>query len=105
MHPEALKRFVRRILGDEAAAPYLENLQKHFEEHYPPAFLKDPFLDSPYLKNTKARTDLLPPALEAAGLPGVPYTRYHEIAAAMAPKEIHPEVIDKLDNIMLAFGL
>ncbi len=104
LHPDALKRFVRRTLGD-AAPPPLENLQKHFEEYYPPAFLKDPFIDAPYIKNTKARTELLPPALEAAGVPGLPYTRYHEIAALMAPGEIHPEVVDKLDKIMRAFGL
>ncbi len=105
LHPGSLKRFVRHMLGDKAARPHLENLQNHFEENYPPAFLKDPFLDAPYIKNTKARTDLLPPALDAAGVPGFPYTRYHEIAALMAPGEIHPEVIDKLDKIMEAFGL
>jgi hypothetical protein len=69
------------------------------------AFLKDPFADTPYLKNTKARTDLLPPALDAAGIPGFPYTRFYEIARAMKPEEIHPEVIEKLDRIMEAFGL
>jgi hypothetical protein len=60
---------------------------------------------NPYLKNTKARTDLLPPALDAAGLPGFPYTGYYEIAALMKPEEIHPEVVEKLNLIMQAFGL
>lgn len=46
----------------------------------------------------------LPPAFAAAGLPGLPYTRYHEIAAVMRPEEIHPEVIEKPDGIMRAFG-
>jgi len=105
LHPEALKRFVEHKVGPDAAQPHLEDLQRHFEENYPPAFLKDPFLDTPYLKNTKARTDLLPPALEAAGLPGFPYTRYYEIAAVMKPEEIHPEVIEKLDKMMEAFAL
>ena len=66
---------------------------------------KDPFADTPYLKNTKARTELIPPALDAAGLPGFPYQQYHEIAAIMKPEEIHPEVREKLDVIMEAFGL
>jgi hypothetical protein len=59
--------------------------------------------DHAFLNNTKARTELLPPALTAAGLPGFPYTRYHEIAAVMRPGEIHPEVREKLDGIVRAF--
>lgn len=105
LHPEALKRFVEQKVGRESAKLHLEDLQKHFEDTYPPAFLKDPFADIPYLKNTKARTELLPPALDAAGLPGFPYTQYHEIAAIMKPEEVHPEVIEKLDQLMGAFGL
>ena len=84
---------------------HLQDLRKHFEERYPPAFLKDPFDDLPFLIGTKARTDLIPPALDAAGLLGIAYTRYHEIAAVMQPEEIHPEVKAKLDAILKAFGL
>jgi len=105
VHPEALKRFVEQKVGSDAAHPHLEDLQRHFEETYPPAFLKEPLKDTPYLKNTKARTELLPPALDAAGLPGFSYTSYYEIAAVMKPDEIHPEVVEKLDFIMEAFGL
>lgn len=105
VHPESLKRFVTLQVGEEAAGPHLEDLQRHFEENYPPAFLKNPLEDIPYLRNTKARTELLPPALDVAGLPGFPYTRYHEIASVMKPDEIHPEVTDKLNKIMEAFGL
>lgn len=105
VHPEALKRFVAMQVGEEAAGPHLEDLQRHFKENYPPAFLRNPLEDIPYLKNTKARTELLPPALDAAGLPGFPYTRYHEIAAIMKPEEIHPEVKENLNRIMEAFGL
>ena len=43
-------------------------------------------------------------ALAAAGLPAIHYTSYHEIAAVMKPKEIHPEVRQKLDAIVRAFG-
>jgi hypothetical protein len=46
-----------------------------------------------------------PTRSQAAGLLGIPYTRYHEIAALMEPQEIHPEVIQKLDAIQKAFGL
>ena len=54
---------------------------------------------------TKARTELIEPLLEAAGTHGLPYTRYHEIAALMLPEEIHPEVVEKLDVICRAFGV
>ena len=66
---------------------------------------RDPLGDHAFLYATKARTELLPPALTAAGLPGLPYTRYHEIAALMKPEEVHPEVVEKLDAIMRAFRL
>lgn len=105
VHPGAIARYVEQQVGTEAARPHLEDLHKHFEESYPPAFLRDPFADNPYLVSSKARTDLLPPALSAAGLPAVPYTRYHEIAAVMLPEEIHPEVKEKLDLIQKAFNL
>jgi hypothetical protein len=105
VHPGAIARYVEKQVGADAAQPYLEDLHKHFAESYPPAFLRDPFGDYPYLVSSKARTLLLPPALTAAGLPAVPYTRYHEIAAVMLPEEIHPEVKEKLDLIQKAFNL
>ncbi len=103
VHLEAIARFVEHIVGADAAAVHVADLRKHFEETYPPAVLRDPLGDHAFLNSTKARTDLLPPALTAAGLPGLPYTRYHEIAAVMRPEEIHPEVREKLDGIVRAF--
>jgi len=67
--------------------------------------LREPLGDHAFLNATKARTQLLPPALAAAGLPALPYTRYHEIAAVMTPPDIHPEAVEKLDGIVRAFGL
>ena len=66
--------------------------------------IEHPLDNHDYLNITKARTTILPPALSAAGLPGLPYTRYHEIAALMLPEEIHPDVRDALDAIVRAFG-
>lgn len=103
-HPAALARYVEYIVGAGAAAPHLEDLQKHLAETQPPAFIKDPLGDHAFLTGTKARTELIPPALAAAGLPDVSYTRYHEIAALMEVDEIHPEVREKLDLIVKAFG-
>jgi hypothetical protein len=58
-----------------------------------------------YLQQRKARTEVIPPILNAAGLHGFPYTRFNEIAAVMLPDEIHPEVKEKLDAIQQAFRL
>jgi hypothetical protein len=104
VHPAALARFVEQMVGAAAAPLHLTDLRRHLEETYPPAVLRDPLGDHPFLNATKARTELLPPALAAAGLPGLPYTRYHEIAALMTPDEIHPEIVEKLGGILRAFG-
>jgi AAA domain, putative AbiEii toxin, Type IV TA system len=104
VHPDVLARFVERTVGADAAPVHLADLRRHLEETYPPAVLRDPLGDHPFLNSTKARTELLPPALAAAGLPGFPYTRYHEIATVMLPEEIHPEIREKLDGIARAFG-
>jgi hypothetical protein len=103
VHPAALARFVEHTVGVAAAPPHLADLRRHLEETYPPAVLREPLGDHAFLNSTKARADLLPPALTAAGLPGLPYTRYHEIAALMRSEEIHAEVIEKLDGIVGAF--
>lgn len=101
LHPDALARFVEANAGAVGRADLLQHLQ----DTYPPAYLRDPFEDLPMLNGTKARTELLPPALDAGGLLAFPYTRYHEIAAQMRPEEIHPEVKDKLDALCRAFGI
>jgi predicted ATPase len=104
VHPEALARFVEHTVGAAAAAPHVADLRRYLTDNLPPAVLRAPLDDHDYLNTTKARTAVLPPALTAAGLPGLPYTRYHEIAALMRPEEIHLEVREKLDAIVRAFG-
>jgi hypothetical protein len=105
IHPSALKRFIANQVGESASGPYIEEMQKYLNDNFPPAVLREPLADHEYLNTTKARTKLLPPILDAAGLQGFPYTRYNEIAAAMLPEEIHPEVSEKLDAICKAFNL
>ncbi|MCK6553222.1 AAA family ATPase [Candidatus Binatia bacterium] len=103
-HPAALARYVEYMVGPAAASAHADDLRKYLNETQPPAFLRDPLADHPFLIGTKARTELIPPALAAAGLPDVPYTRYHEIAALMPATELHPEVKEKLDGIVKALG-
>jgi len=76
-----------------------------WHDEFPPAVTRDPLGDHEFLNVTKARTRLIEPLLEAAGIYGLPYTRYHEIATLMRREEIHPEVLEKLNSICRAFGV
>lgn len=100
-HPAVLERFARDNVGDAGAVAILGYLQQNM----PPRFLQEPLADLAMLNATKARTELLPPALAAAGFVDLPYTEYFRIASIMQPEEIHPEVREKLDGILLAFGI
>jgi ABC-type transport system involved in cytochrome c biogenesis ATPase subunit len=104
VHPVALARFITATVGEAASAQYIADLRAHLTANLPPAVMERPLDNHVYLNNTKARTDILPAALSAGGLPGLPYTRYHEIAALMLPEEIHPDVREALDAIVGAFG-
>jgi len=111
LHPNALARFIDQVTGTtngpEAVRRFFsEKFGSELTEHY----FANPFAPrdvvEEYLRSRKAREEIIPPILAAGGLiGGIPYTRYSEIAALMKPEEIHPEVKEKLDNIMRAFGL
>ena len=105
LHPHALARFITRHVGSATAQPHIDAMLAYWRDQFPPAVTRDPLGTHQYLNVTKARTELLEPLLEAAGIHGLPYTRYHEIAAWMTPEEIHPEVVQKLDLICRAFGV
>ena len=103
-HPDALARFVEQRAGADSARN-VEDMKRYLQDNLPPAVLRDPLGDHDYLRQTKARESIIPPALEAAGFFGIPYTEYSAIAALMKPEEIHPEVREKLDAIQRAFRL
>ena len=105
LHPDALARFVTAQVGAGAARPHVEDMLAWWRREFPPALTEAPLGDHPFLNSTKARTELLPPLLQAAEIFDLSYTRYHEIAALMLPEEIHPEVLEKLDAICRAFGV
>ena len=110
VHPTALDRFVEKEVGAGAlSAESKKDMRTYLEQTFTPAFLQDPLKPNPlvdaYLQQRKARTEVIPAILAAAGLHGFPYTRFNEIAAVMQPDEIHPELKDKLDAIQKAFRL
>ncbi len=104
IHPEVLARFVSATVGEAGSAQHVADLRTYLGDELPRGVLERPLGNHDYLNSTKARTQILPPALSAAGLPGLPYTRYHEIAALMRPEEVHPDVRETLDVIVRAFG-
>jgi predicted ATPase len=108
-HPRSLARYVAQLLGapegSEIVAPHIHDMITWIQDNLPPAVVREPLGDHEFLNNTKARTNLIPPILAAAGFPGMSHTRFSEIAAIMRPDEIHPEIREKLDAIQRAFGL
>ena len=105
LHPDALARFVKTQVGAEPAESHVDEMLARWHDEFPPAVTRNPLGDHEFLNTTKARTRLLEPLLQAAGIHGLPYTRYHEIAALMLPEEIHPEVVEKLDVICRSYGV
>ena len=108
-HPAALARFVAHLLGATEDAPqvveHIREMRTWIDQNLPPAVVREPLGNHEFLNVTKARTNLIPPILTAAGFPGLAYTRFAEIAAVMRPEEIHPEVRQKLDAIQQAFRI
>ena len=51
------------------------------------------------IRNFKCLRDILPPVFDQVGLQGFSYTHYDQIAAAMQPDEIHPDVVEILDAV------
>ena len=100
-HPRTLARYLRQVTGNEAN---VAAAQDYLAANHLPAFLQYPFTDPDYIKAMKARTQLIPPVLEAAGIQ-LPYTRFAEIARCMHADEVHPEVREKLDGLCAAFGV
>ena len=74
VHPDSLARFVETMVGPRAAAPHVDDMLAYWRDQFPPAVVRDPLGDHEFLNVTKARTRLLPPMLEAAGIGDLPYT-------------------------------
>jgi len=105
VHPDVLARFAQEQFGEDSAQQAVADMNTWLSDNLPPAILRSPMKDHDYLNRTKARKDILPPALNAAGLPNFDYTRYHEIAAVMKKSEIHPDIVEVLDAIKKVFKL
>src|SRR5207244_3738496 len=52
-HPTALRRYVEQKVGMASAAAHVADLDKHLQGSMPPDFLRDPFVNLPFLTGTK----------------------------------------------------
>lgn len=116
VHPAALERFVASVAGEDHRAQVSQDMKaiyadthlfgvQELADRFIAAPLDPPDIIEAYLRNQKARSEILPRILTAGGLPGIPYTEFYRIAALMRPEEIHPEVVSMLDSIKQALGL
>ena len=104
VHPEALARFVEHTVGTAPQARPTRRPADPLRRELSAGRPADPTRVTMRSLTHKARTRS-PPAGADGGRPaGLPYTRYHEIAAVMRPEEIHPGGREKLDGIVRAFG-
>ena len=104
IHPAALARLVQQKMPDSPLAD-VDAMREEMREHLPGAIVSNPLEDHETLLDTKMRKSTLPAIFDKAGLTDFPYTRYSEIAEVMQPDEIHPEIIEKLDEIAKHFKL
>lgn len=99
VHPAALARFVRETLGETAPLAKIDAVETALLEYLPPRAISNPLHDHESFKAIKARTKILEKFLDDAGLQGLEYSRYNDIAAVMRPEEIHPEITQVLDAV------
>ena len=92
IHPEAILRFVSRSLGDEEA----EKVKKYMEGYLPPVLFEKPF-EATAADRAKGKVTIAE-VLTSAGVE-IGESEYYGVAGAMTPDEIHPDVIEMLDQI------
>ena len=105
LYPEVLARFVGKNSGEDAPLANVDAMRKAMRVYLPDAAVDSPLLDDNVFIGIKARTSFLQKILDDAGLQGLHYSRYNEIAAIMRPEEIHPEITQFLDAVADHFNL
>lgn len=99
IHPQAIIRFVEKNKGTNVA----HDVDDYMKKQLPPVVYEDPFKTTDFLRDTKGKK-LLSNLMQEAGI-NIKESDYHQIAAEMKEKEIHPEVVEKLDAIAEHFDI
>lgn len=93
VHPDAIARFAAAVVGGLFAWRIVDNMAREL----PPAVMKAPLQDHPYLVSTAASKSILPAIFAGHD---IAKGDYYKLAQQMNKAEIHPEVIEKLDIIL-----
>lgn len=110
IHPQALQRFVEKRLGgaplsDVPVAAMLDELRETLQQQFMERPAEPVALVEAYFSSQPVSKKLIPALLQAAGLNNVPKRDFFEIAALFKPEEVHPEIIERLNQIKQAFGV
>jgi len=110
IHPDALQRFVEKRFGGvphstEPVAAMLGELRKTLQQDFLDKPTEPVPLVEAYFASQPVSKKLIPALLQVAGLNNVPKRDYFEIAAQFKPEEVHPEMIERLNQIKQAFGV
>ena len=110
VHPAALQRYVEtRTGGGALAAEPVQAMLRELTRQLRQEFVDDPMHPEPlvetFFQATPVSKTFLPALLQAAGLNNVPKREFFEIAAQFRPDEVHPEIIERLNQIKQAFGV
>lgn len=110
IHPDALQRFVEKRFGgvplsNEPVAAMLNELRKTLQQDFLDKPTEPVPLVEAYFTSQPVSKKLIPALMQAAGLNNVPKRDYFEIAAQFKPEEVHPEIVERLNQIKQAFGV
>ena len=110
IHPAPLQRFVEvRLGGEGVAVVQVGALRVELTRVLQREFMDDPMRPVPlvegYFRSEPVSKTLLPGLLQSAGLTNVPKREFFEIAALFKPEEVHPEIIERMNQIKQAFGV
>lgn len=99
IHPETIMRFVKKNKGTNAK----NIVNDYMKKKLPPALYETPSETYDFTLKDNGKT-ILSKFMQEAGI-DIKESDYYLIAAQMLEKEIHPEVVKKLDAIAQHFGL
>jgi predicted ATPase len=91
--PTALDRFLNKY------QPQIELfLNKHIQDEWPPAVIRDPLGKHAFLENTPASKEILPQLFYAIQYK-IAKSEYYQIASVFVKDEIHKDIVTVLDRI------
>lgn len=98
--PEALKRFCASFGEgvDLLEAAYRSQAEDFIHRQFTPDAIAAPLEDKSFLVNVPSSKDLLPQLFNHIGV-GLTKNDYYQIVSYLKPEEVHPEIIEKLDQI------